>query len=135
LNAVVHPKSSRQSSPKRHAMASYESFFALFGGPLAWFLQLNAGFALASQPCFQNGERTAVPHLGADWTWPAMIASMIIACAIALLATLLSWRAYARTEDGRARFLALWGIFLGAGSTLATASTAVAVIVLPQCAG
>jgi hypothetical protein len=130
-------------------MPSYESFFAVFGGPLAWFLQLNAGFALASQPCFQNGERTVVPHLAADWTWAAIIASMITACAIALLATLISWRAYARTEDRaagdqrhtikigseRARFLALWGIFLGAGSTLATASTAVAVIVLPQCAG
>jgi hypothetical protein len=37
--------------------------------------------------------------------------------------------------SGRARFLALWGIFLGAGSTLAAASTAVATLVLPQCAG
>jgi hypothetical protein len=126
---------------------SYKSFFALFGGPLAWFLQLNAGFALASQPCFQNGERSAVPHLATDWTWSALIASMIIACGIALLATLISWRAYARIQDesgghppmkigsGNARFLALWGIFLGAGSTLVTASAVVAISVLPLCVG
>jgi hypothetical protein len=126
---------------------TYKCFFALFGGPLAWFLQLNTGFALASQPCFQNGERSVVPHPATDWTWPALIASMIIACAIALLATLISWRAHARTQDesgaqhsmkigiGNARFLALWGIFLGAGSTLATASAAVAISVLPRCVG
>jgi hypothetical protein len=62
LNAIDHPKSSH--------------FFALFGGPLAWFLQLNAGFALASQPCFQNGERTGMPHLAADWTGPAISATL-----------------------------------------------------------
>lgn len=52
-----------------------------------------------------------------------MIAVMITACAIALLAALISWRAYVRTQDeaagghgqvwdvgsGRTRFLALWG--------------------------
>jgi hypothetical protein len=148
MNAI-DPHLSRDPAPKRPAMRLRESFFALFGGPLAWFAQLNAGFALASQPCFFNGEHTVVPHRAADWTEPSMIASMIIACAIALLSMLISWRTYARTDHvaaddqcrmieagvGRTRFLALWGIFLGAGSALATASTAVAFFVLPRCAG
>jgi hypothetical protein len=136
-------------APKRHAMRLRESFFALFGGPLAWFVQLNLGYGLASQPCFRDGERTVAPHWFPDWTWAAMIALMILACAIALLAALVAWRAYARTEDeaagdrrhllevgaGRSRFLALWGIVLGAGAALATILTAVAFFVLPRCAG
>jgi hypothetical protein len=148
MNAIDQPLS-HDPAPKRPAMRLHESFFALFGGPMAWFAQLNAGFALASQPCFLNGERTLVPPWAADWTWPSMIALMIIACTVALLSTLIAWRAYARTDDeaaddhchiieagnGRMRFLALWGILLGAGSALATASTAVAFFVLPRCAG
>jgi hypothetical protein len=131
------------------AMRLHEGFFALFGGPLAWFVQMNVGFALASEPCFSDGERTVLPHFMPDWTWKAMIAVTIIACAIGLLAALISWRAYARTQDeeagdhrrvlemgsGRTRFLALWGVMLGAGAAIATALTAVAFFVLPRCAG
>jgi hypothetical protein len=47
-----HPAPQRQVLPR-------QSFFAVFGGPLAWFLQLNADFALASNPCFINNERCA----------------------------------------------------------------------------
>jgi hypothetical protein len=131
-------------SARRH-----ESFFALFGGPLAWFIQLNVGFALASQPCFSGGERTVVPHFTPDWTWASMIGVTVIACAVALLAALISLRVYSRTEgeaagdhrhmlevgSGRTRFLALWGVLLAAGAALAIALTAVAFFVLPRCAG
>jgi hypothetical protein len=140
---------SHHPAPKRHAMKLHESFFALFGGPLAWFMQLSVGYGLASQPCFSDGERTIAPHWFPDWTWAAMIAVMVLACAVALLAALISWRAYARTADeaignhqhvmdvgsGRTRFLALWGILLGAGAALSTILTFVAFFVLPRCAG
>jgi hypothetical protein len=140
---------SAHPAPKRRAKRLRESFFALFGGPIAWFVQLNLGYGLASQPCFRDGERTLAPRWFPDWTWAAMIALMILACAIALLAALVSWRAYARTEEeaagdhrhvlevgsGRTRFLALWGVVLGAGAAFATLLTAVAFFVLPRCAG
>jgi hypothetical protein len=135
-------------APKRHAMRIGE-IFALFGGPLAWFVQLNVGFALASQPCFTDGARTVVPRWTPDWTWTFMIAIMLTACVVALLAALISWRAYARTVhehqgdhrqvmevgSGRTRFLALWGVLLGVGAALTTAMTAIAFFVLPRCAG
>jgi hypothetical protein len=124
------------------------SLFALFGGPLAWFAQLNVGFALASQPCFHDGERIGVPHFSPDWTWAAMITVTVIACIIALLAALISWRAYARAPvekvgddrlpqvgGGRTHFLALWGVVLGLGSAIAAGLTVVAFFVLPRCAG
>jgi len=147
MNAVEQDLG-QDAAPEHPAIRSHENFFALFGGPLAWFLQLIACFALAAQPCFFNGERDVAPQLSAHSTSAAMIALMIIACAVALLATLISWRAYSRTEEAnidlppaielvsrRTRFLSLWGILLGAGSALVTASTAVTFSVLPRCAG
>jgi hypothetical protein len=126
-----------------------ESFFALFGGPVAWFLQLCAGYALASEPCFRDGYRAAAPLPALQWTWPAMILAMGVAIAVSLLALLVSWRTFNRTREdgagdahppvgvseGRTRFLALWGVLLGSGFALATALTAVAFLTLPRCAG
>jgi hypothetical protein len=110
------------------------SFFGLFGGPLAWFVQLCCGFALASQPCFRGGNRVAAPPPALQWTWPAMILLMAAAVAIALLSLLVSWRTFTRST-GRTRFLALWGILLGGSFALAAAFTAVAFLTLPRCAG
>lgn len=135
--------------PRRGATQPRPSFFALFGGPLAWFVQLNVGFGLASQPCFKEGERILVPQSAPDWTAYATIAVVVLACGVALLAALISWRAYGRAQDeaggdhrhllevgsGRTRFLALWGVSLGAGAALATVLTAVAFFVVPRCAG
>jgi hypothetical protein len=104
---------------------------------------------LASQPCFRGGLRLTAPLGAAQWTWPAMILAMAAAVAIALLALLISWRAYRRTQSeapggvehlsemgsGRTRFLALWGVVLGASFAVAAAMSAVAFITLPRCAG
>jgi hypothetical protein len=126
-----------------------ESFFGLFGGPLAWYLQLCAGYALASGPCFREGNRVTGPLPALQWSFVAMIFSIAAAVAVALLSAVISWRVYRRTKDeapgetihpieaggGRTRFLALWGVFLGAAFALATAMTGVDSLMLPRCAG
>jgi hypothetical protein len=136
-------------APKRHAAGLHETLFALFGGPIAWFIQMNAGFALASQPCFQDGLRLIEPIGISDRSRGIMIAVIVIAFAVALASAALAWRMYLRTEDeakgdhrhvmevgaGRTRFLALWGVMLGSGSAIATILTAAGVVVLPRCAG
>lgn len=136
-------------APPAQRVRPHESLFGLMGGPLAWYLQLCAGYALASQPCFRDGARVTAPLRAAQWTWPAMILAMLVAVAVALLALLVSWRALRRTQSeapggaarltevgsGRTRFLALWGVLLGAAFALATAISAVAFITLPRCAG
>jgi hypothetical protein len=140
------PHLSHHPAPKRHMLPPPHSFIVLFGGPLAWFLQLNANFALASNPCFIDNERSIVPHLAHDWTWCAMIAIAVAAIAAALAATLIAHRAYRLTKaessgdlmeigGGRTRFLALWGLCLGAGSALLIVLTTLAFFVLPRCAG
>jgi hypothetical protein len=125
------------------------SFFGLFGGALAWYLQLCTGYALASGPCFHDGDRLRAPLATLQWTWTAMIAAMGAAVLIALWSLAVSWRAYRRTQDeaqgdsqhllesgaGRTRFLALWGVFLGSAFAVASAMTAVAFITVPRCAG
>jgi hypothetical protein len=136
-------------APQAHRVGSLESLFGILGGPLAWYLQLCAGYALASQPCFRAGVRMTAPLRAAQWTWPAMILSMVAAVAVALLALLISWHAFRRTRpeaqgaaahlsdmgSGRTRFLALWGVLLGAAFATATAISAAAFITLPRCAG
>ncbi|HEY2534889.1 MAG TPA: hypothetical protein VGJ20_44460 [Xanthobacteraceae bacterium] len=147
--SAADPRLKHHPAPQRHALPPLQSFFALFGGPLAWFLQLNADFALASNPCFLGNERAVAPQLAGDWTWSAMISIAAVACAIALVATLTAWRAYRLTKQessgdhhdlmeigaGRTRFLAFWALCLGAGSALLIVLTALAFFVLPRCAG
>jgi hypothetical protein len=142
--ALNHPPALRP-----HRWATVENVFGLIGGPLAWFVQLNVGFALASWPCFPKDQRGLLPAAGLAWTWPAMIIGMGAAVAIALAAVLVSWRRFRATRaelaagpdalieagGGRARFLALWGMLLGGTFGLATLLTSVAFIVLPRCAG
>lgn len=129
----------------RYAIGATE-FFGVVGGPLAWFSQFCAGYALASWPCFPKAERSLVPLTGYNWTWPAMIAVLIAGVIVALCAFLVSLRGYRRSagatdraepvddRGSRRHFLALWGMVLGAGFALATVITAVAFIVLPRCA-
>lgn len=143
--------SSNSPNPAPHAdkVALGESFFALFGGPSAWLLQLCGGFALASQPCFLDGDRRWLPRVGTQWSWSVLLALMSIAVFVALFALFISWRAYRRTRfeqpgdsdyvmdvgAGRTRFLALWGILLATGSAVATATTAFAFIFVVRCSG
>jgi hypothetical protein len=137
------------SSPHPQRVPLHESLFGLFGGPLAWYVQLNAGFALASQPCFRDGIHLARPIPPLQWTMPAMVLTTLGAFVVALLALLVSWRAFRRAKSqapaeagpsieasaGRVRFLASWGVLLGASFALATAITGAIFIALPRCAG
>lgn len=144
-----HRALSHHPAPHRYRVASASIAFGVLGGPLAWFVQVCAGYALASAPCFADAQRKAQPLAHLRWTWPAMIALLIGCVGVALAAFAVSYRSYARTCDesggdqhhlmevgaGRTRFLALWGLLLGAGFAVATALTAVAIVVLPRCSG
>jgi hypothetical protein len=149
MSAVPQNGVQQQPAPQASRVKLHESFFALFGGPLAWYVQLCVGYALASKPCFWGGDRLVAPPPALHWTWAAMILAMAAAVAVALLSLLISWRAYQRTHtkvpgdvrhlievgSGRTRFLALWGMLLGGAFALATTFTAVAFLTLPRCAG
>jgi hypothetical protein len=126
----------------------HESFFALFGGPIAWFLHLCAGYALASEPCWRASDRVMHSPLALQWAWVGLVAATIAAVLVALGAMALSWRVHRQAREaavradididpavGRAAFLSLWGVLLGGGSAVAAALTAIALHTLPGCAG
>lgn len=141
--AQARPQPGPESGPL------HESFFGLFGGPIAWFVQHCAGYALASEACYPGRERRIALPAPLTWTRAAIALVMLTACVIALLALASSVRSYRRSSSemqrnpakavriaaGRTCFLALWGIIFGAGFAAASVITFVAYFVLPRCAG
>jgi hypothetical protein len=140
---------SHHPAPRRERVFATESLFGLLGGPLAWFIQLCAGYGLASWPCFPSAERRLLPPSGYAWTWSAMVVVSVAAIVTSLAAFFVSRRIYNRTRDedagghehlleigaGRTRFLALWGMVFAVGFAVAAAMNTVAFFVLPRCAG
>jgi len=126
-----------------------ESFFALFAGPLAWLVQLYAGYALASESCYPGSERRLTLPAHLVWTRPAIAIVMIAACLVCLLAMASSLRSYRRSaaemrgdpaeavlsDAQRTCFLSLWGMIFGAGAAVGSVLILLAYFVLPQCAG
>ncbi len=123
--------------------------FAIVAAPLAWFVLVCAGEALASEPCFPYGHRYAAPLSGLEWTWPALIA-LLTACAVVSVAAIaVSWSMYRATRSeeagkyaglldegtGRTRFMALWGLLYSAGFCVATLFSLASYIALPRCGG
>jgi amino acid transporter len=144
-----HGALGQHPAPHRGRVGRTNAAFGVIAGPAAWFIELCGGYALASAQCYSQADRTLEPLSRAAWTWPAMIALLIACVLVALAAVVVSARTFARTRAesggdykhlmevgaGRTRFLALWGVLLGAGFALATALTAVAFVVVPRCAG
>jgi hypothetical protein len=142
--SLTHPP-----APLAARVGRWQMAFGIIAGPAAWFIQVCAGEALSSEPCFPDGYRRVLPPAAFNWTWPALIALMLLCAVVALVAFLVSWRNYLATRAevpgalgglmdeaaGRTRFMALWGMLYGAGFCLFTLFTLAAYLNLPRCAG
>jgi uncharacterized membrane protein len=115
----------------------------LCAGPVAWFIELNLGYALAAGPCFSNDHRLTSP--AAQWAWTHT--GLLCLAALCMLVTLWSFgvslavlrqhssAADAATAASRRHFAALWGAAFGGGFFVATLLTFVGLILLPRCGG
>jgi hypothetical protein len=144
-----HASLSHHPAPQREHASAFASTFGLLGGPLAWFVQLCAGYGLASWSCFPKDQRGVTPVEGVSWSWPTMVVLWIAGVVIAIAAFLAAYRNFQQTRGegrgdhahlvevgtGRTRFIALWGMLLGAGFAAATVLDVIAFLVLPRCAG
>jgi hypothetical protein len=144
-----HEALPQHPAPHRERVSGLELAFAVAGGPVAWFIQFTAGYALASWPCFPGDHRMQFPMDGYVWSFPAMVVIMTAGVVIGVAALWVAWGAFQRTREegpgdhrhlldagvGRTRFLALWGVVLGSGFALASLITGVAFVFLPRCAG
>ncbi len=136
-------------APEGDRLGLGQMAFAIVAAPLAWFVLVCAGEALASEPCFPGAYRYAVPLAGLQWTWPALIALLALCVLVAVAALGVSWRMYAATRSeeagkhaglldegtGRSRFMALWGLLYSAGFCVATLFSLASYIALPRCGG
>jgi len=116
----------------------------IFAGPLAWFAELNIGYALATEPCFATDHRLAFPDAHWAWTHEGLLGLAVLCMLIALLAFAVSLGALREQAAGlhsataagsRPEFAALWGVTLGGGFFVATLLTGVGLIMLPRCGG
>ena len=144
-----HASLSHHPAPHRDQVSLVESAFGLLGGPVAWFAQLCAGYALADWPCFPREQRRFLPEAGHVWTWTAILAISIAAVIVSAAAYVVSRRVYKRVHDeshgghqhllevggGRTRFLALWGMVFSAAFAVGSAMNLIAYFVLPRCGG
>ena len=112
--------------------------FALWGAPAAWLVELNVGYSLATNHC--TAVRHGAPPLGAGGS--AVVVLLVICTAVALAALLRARRGLLQARAGpvaigssRRRFLALWGVALGIGFSVATVATAVGILLLSRCGG
>lgn len=138
-------------APHRDRVLNSECAFGLLGAPAGWFLQLCAGFALATASCFAGAPPTRL--LGDfevnAWAWPTLLVISVVAALVGVAALLVSWRILQRTKSemagdhrhlleigsGRTRFLALWGVCFSGGFVIVTLVTFVAFAVVPRCVG
>jgi len=134
------------ADPAPHSGRVYKggALFAVTAPPLAWLVQLCSGFAMASTPCYRAG----VPLLGGRVPFTGLLVVTLLCLAVTLVALLVAMRDWRATRDehgggsenlievghGRTRFLALWGMNLGAGFALILVANLVALLGMPSCA-
>lgn len=140
---------SHHPAPHAERLSTPMALFMLFGGPLAWFVQLGACVALIDWPCYPMMDRYAAPMPNYDWTRLASVAITVLCAAVALVAGAVSLAKLREVREesagghaelievgrGRTRFTALWGVVLGFGFALASVLTLVAFLMVPRCAG
>jgi len=139
---------SQRPGPYRGQVSLAELAFGLAAGPIAWAVELNVGFGLASWPCFPGDHRLQLPLYGYGWSFPALVAILLAATFIALVALWVSWNSLQKTRaesqrqaghldtgTGRAQFLARWGVVFSGGFALASLATGVAYLTVPRCGG
>ena len=131
-------------APHRHR-ATWTLGFALLAAPMAWLIQTSANYGLSSHACYPAAE--PLHMMTASWQWPAVLAINIIAILLAAAAALIAFGTWRRTREeaagdapevleageGRTRFLSLWGSLAGAGFTIATLFSLIALMGVPPC--
>ena len=119
--------------------------FGMFGAPAAWAAQLLASYAIVAHACFPDGRPLETPAFGGARPVALIVSLVALAVAVTALATA---SAKLRLLDrngaghdagppdaghGRARFMALAGMLLGAMFTFALVMNTMPLITQPVC--
>ena len=140
LDGREHP------APHRHAVPHWRASYALAAAPIAWFLQENVSYAVASRLCRFGAEATASPAATTLAAWLALLGAL--AAGVALSGAWMGWRDGRRVVgehpgsshvllevgEGRTRFVAICGVLTSLGFALAIAFTTATSLAASLCA-
>jgi hypothetical protein len=131
-------------APHRERARLAVLMLAILAPPAAWSLHLAVNFAFASHACYPARTPLQAPLF--DWLRILLISVDLASMAVALAAVFVaygSWRKTAREMaetgplvelgEGRARFLAAWGILIGIGFFIAVLFDFVGLWIVPIC--
>lgn len=137
--------------PASHSERVNSSFlFALLFLPFAaWIVQLIVSYGLATYACFPSEMARDSLLPGWGFLGAVLVAINLLALAITLLTALASFLVWRHTSEeaggghghlieageGRTRFLAVWGIWLGIWFALQIIFGTIAIIGVPACGG
>lgn len=139
MNDATHP------APHRHRVSFLALIFGACAAPLFWLGQLVLGYGASAVACYGTDHPTSIESDTALRTLLIMFdAIAIIVALIGGIVAYMCWRAV-RSEkedgqqhaidvgDGRARFMAQWGIWSSACFFLAIIFSTIASIMVPLC--
>lgn len=144
---AISAQEPRSDTPAASPLALWLAFAA---PPAAWVVQLIAGFALATHPCFHQGR--AALSIGGIASAPAAMGVQIACFLVAVFGTVLAWRLFRATQahpqepdksthatldagEGRTHFMALCGLIGGALFIASIVFDAPGLYTVPLCLG
>jgi hypothetical protein len=135
----------KHPAPDRRKASLWSLSFSLAAPPLAWSMQSIAGYGISSEACYPGDTPRVLPSFAG--LWDLLLGINGVALVVAILGMAVAYRNWAATRretggdaehliergEGRTRFLAMCGLLLGAGFTVATVFTSVTLLLSPLC--
>jgi hypothetical protein len=132
-------------APHRHRIGLVWLLLAIFAPPAVWSVHLIVNYASASRACYPDGSPQSAPAV--HWLWLLLIIVDVVSLLISAGAVAIAYRSWqisaeemaehtspmVETGEGRTRFLAIWGLLIGAGFFVAVIFDFVGLWILPIC--
>ena len=139
------PHAATNHTPARQVVRPFSLWFGLFGGPVAWSLQLLINYPLAAHFCYPKNLPLAAPTYDGMWVTAVVVNGLMILLTLGAGATaIISWRTSrdnivgphdALLEDGtgRVRFMAYAGMLVSGLFLFALIMSAMPLFIVPVC--
>jgi hypothetical protein len=137
--SATHP------SPHRHRISFAALMFGMMAAPFFWLGQLMLGYGVSAAACYGSDHPTTIASATALRSALIMFDTIAIIAAIAGgIVSYMSWRGVRNEKegsprqaleigDGRARFMALWGIMSSLWFLGAIVFSTIASVMVPLC--
>jgi hypothetical protein len=142
--SIAHPDTGHPA-PQRGRVGAAALIIGLTGAPLAWSIQIVAGYAIAAYACYPQRMSLAAPVVAGLKGQLAMLSlAAILLAAICTLVGYRSWRAsrdeqegdhHALLEhgEGRTRFMAMCALVTSAGFLVVLVFTSIVLVFVQPC--